>query len=62
MVTMPASVYPDGYRDPPWDGTAEGFRDVVIPARIAAMTEMLSRALPDGMRFEWVEPDGSPTP
>ena len=50
------TAYPDGYRDPEWDGTFAGFRDVVIPARVKAITGKLNADLepPDGMRFEWV--------
>lgn len=55
---MNESFYPPGYRDPEWDGTEAGFRDVVLPARIAALTEGINAAfagiLPDGMRFEFV--------
>ena len=54
---MSTSAYPDGYRDPPWDGTAEDFGEKVIPARTDALTESLNERfgdlLPDGVRFEW---------
>ena len=48
--------YPDGYHDPEWDGTEAQFRDIVIPARIQAITGKLNADLdlPDGLRFEWV--------
>jgi len=53
------SLYPEGYQDPPWDGTEAGFRDVVIPARTAAitqgLTEQFADVLPEGMRFEWTD-------
>jgi hypothetical protein len=52
---MSESLYPPGYRDPEWDGTEEGFREIVLPARIKAVTQELNRRcpLPDGMRLEW---------
>ena len=58
--------YPEDYCDPPYDGTVEGFRDVVIPARIEAIQRSLNEAfgdlLPEGCRFEWAfGPDGEPT-
>jgi hypothetical protein len=54
----PDSLYPPGYRDPDWDGTEEGFRNVVLPARVKALTEGINEryagVLPEGMRFEFV--------
>ena len=54
---MSDSLYPPGYRDPEYDGTEAGFRDVVLPARIAALEEGLNERykdqLPAGMRFRW---------
>jgi len=51
------SLYPDGYRDPEWDGSEEQFRDIVVPARIAAIEQGISErfagVLPEGVRFEW---------
>lgn len=29
--------YPADYHDPPWDGSEQQFRDIVIPARLAAL-------------------------
>ena len=53
----PVPSYPEGYADPPFDGTIDGFRDVVIPARLKAIEQSLSHALadllPDGQRLEW---------
>jgi hypothetical protein len=53
--------YPEGYRDPPFDGTEAGFRDVVLPARVEALERSLNEAfadlLPEGCRFEWVTDD-----
>jgi hypothetical protein len=54
---LPASGYPDGYRDPPWT-TPEDFASTVIPARAEALTEVLNASLPDwareaGLRLEW---------
>lgn len=54
--------YPEDYRDPDFDGTPEGFRDVVVPARLKAIERSLNEAfadlLPEGCRFEYapVEP------
>jgi hypothetical protein len=49
--------YPDGYADPPWDGTTAGFRDVVLPARTAAIRKSLNDHLAShgfaDLRFEW---------
>jgi hypothetical protein len=57
--------YPDGYQDPDWDGTVAGFRDVVLPARIAALGESLNSAfgdlLPGGCEFRWAR-DGEDEP
>lgn len=54
---LPAFGYPEDYRDPEYDGTPEGFRDVVLPARIEAVRRSLNEAfadlLPEGVRFEW---------
>jgi hypothetical protein len=50
------SLYPDGYRDPEWDGSEKEFREIVLPARVAAITQGLNDrfadVLPEGMRFE----------
>jgi hypothetical protein len=51
------SLYPEGYQDPEWDGSEAGFRDVVLPARKAALAETINGRLagmgfPD-MRWEW---------
>ena len=63
--------YPEDYRDPEYDGTVAGFRDVVLPARIKAIGRSLNDAfadlLPEGCRFEWAygddgEPDFSLPP
>lgn len=60
---MDADWYPPGYRDPAWDGTEAGFRDVVVPARVAALEQGINdrygHVLPAGVRFEWV-PDLTP--
>jgi hypothetical protein len=52
-----ATLYPDGYRDPEWDGSEKEFREIVLPARIAALTEGINGryadVLPEGWRFEW---------
>ena len=60
---LPASLYPPGYRDPEYDGTVAGFCDVVLNARIAALTEGINDhykdILPDGMQFEWVPLEGT---
>ena len=58
MPDEPADFgYPPGYRDPEYDGTERGFAEVVLPARIEALTESLNDRyaglLPDGCRFEW---------
>ena len=49
-------TYPEGYADPPSDGTVAGFRDVVLPARIRAIEQFLGDALadllPEGCRLE----------
>jgi hypothetical protein len=56
LTSGPNNGYPEDYRDPAYDGTLEGFRDVVIPARLEAVTRSLNEAfadlLPDGCRFE----------
>lgn len=53
------SLYPEGYTDPEWGGTEAGYRDVVLPARIAALTEGINEryadVLPEGMRFAWYD-------
>lgn len=53
--------YPEDYQDPPFDGTTAGFRDIVLPARIAALEQSLNDAfagiLPPGVRFEWTTED-----
>ena len=52
--------YPEGYRDPDWDGTEEDFASKVVPARMEAVAESLNdrlkNMLPDGVRFEWAAP------
>lgn len=55
-------AYPPGYADPPFDGTPDGFRDVVLPARIAAIEQTLSDLLPDGLhvRFDATSDDTHP--
>lgn len=57
-MNLPPSLYPPGYRDPEWDGTEAGFRDVVLPARVKALeqgiNEWFADVLPEGMRWEWV--------
>jgi len=54
--------YPEDYRDPEYDGTVAGFRDVVLPARVKALEKSINEAfadlLPEGCRFEWVSTDG----
>ena len=49
--------YPAGYADPPWDGTTAGFRDVVLPARTAALADSFTAHLAShgfaDLRFEW---------
>jgi hypothetical protein len=47
--------YPDGYRDPQWDGSAEQFAALELPARTAALEQSLNEAfpLPARMRWEW---------
>jgi hypothetical protein len=49
--------YPEGYRDPEYDGTPEGFAAVVLPARAAALlcslNETYAGTLPEGVTFEW---------
>lgn len=63
MTELPESLYPPGYRDPPWDGSAAQFRDRVLPARAAAIGRTLNgvTGLPDGLRLEFggvgVEPE-----
>ena len=56
LANNPAS-YPDGYADPPWDGTTAGFRDVVLPARTAAIADSFTAHLAShgfaDLRFEW---------
>ena len=50
--------YPEDYRDPEYDGTVAGFRDVVLPARVKALERSLNEAfadlLPEGAKWEWV--------
>jgi len=52
--------YPEDYRDPEYDGTPEGFRDVVVPARLKAIEQSLNDTfadlLPEGCRFEYGPP------
>jgi len=54
---LPASGYPGDYRDPDWDGTTAGFRDIMLPARVKALEQSLNEAfagpLPEGVKFEW---------
>lgn len=49
--------YPDGYRDPLWDGTVADYRDIVLPARMAAIRESLDTMLGDlgfpDLHWEW---------
>jgi hypothetical protein len=49
--------YPGDYRDPPWDGSMEQFRDVVIPARMNAIKRSFDQTLADmgfpALRWEW---------
>lgn len=57
-MTIPAAPgYPDGYRDPPWDGTEAGFAADVLPARIEAITQLLNEQIAaagyPALRFEW---------
>lgn len=47
------SCYPEGYRDPEYNGSLEEFRDKVIPARCEAISRVLSDLLPDGWLFAW---------
>ena len=60
---LPRSGYPDSYRDPPWDGTTDAFRNAVIPARVSALEQSFNDALagllPDGCRFEYMTEGGS---
>jgi hypothetical protein len=60
------TLYPDGYRDPEWDGTVEDFAAKVLPARAAAITQGLNErfadVLPEGCRFEWVSVPGPVPP
>ena len=62
LLSRPNGGYPGGYRDPPYDGTIEGFRDVVLPARIGALEQSLNEAfadlLPEGCRFEYGPAEG----
>ena len=57
LLARPNGGYPEGYRDPPYDGTLEGFRDAVIPARLKAVERSLNGAfgdlLPEGCRFTY---------
>ena len=52
--------YPDGYADPPYDGTVEGWREVVLPARQAAIKVTFDAMLADmgfpDMHWEWAAP------
>ena len=54
--------YPEDYRDPEYDGTVAGFRDVVLPARVKALEQSINETfadlLPEGCRFEWARDDG----
>lgn len=60
-MTIPAFGYPEGYRDPEWDGTAKDFGEKVLPARVAALERSLNEAfagiLPPGVKWEWVTED-----
>lgn len=53
-------TYPDGYQDPPYDGTAQGFGETVIPARADALLTMLNEHLAGhgyaDLRFEYAPP------
>ena len=53
MTGLPGSLYPEGYRDPPWDGSEAQFRDIVLPARTEAIGRTLNESLdlPEGVRF-----------
>jgi len=55
--------YPDGYRDPEWDGTPAQFRDIVMPARMEALKQSLDSELAalgfPQMRWEWEWDAGS---
>jgi hypothetical protein len=61
VTELPAFGYPDDYRDPEYDGTTAGFRDIVLPARRKALERSFNEAfaglLPEGCRFEWVSDD-----
>ena len=50
-------TYPEGYQDPPYDGTVKGFGEVVLPARRDALLAELNGHLDSHgiteMRFGW---------
>ena len=55
-VSLPPSLYPEGYRDPEWDGSEAQFREVVLPARSAAMLRTLNEHLQElmpGTEMRW---------
>lgn len=56
--------YPADHRDPEYDGTVAGFRDVVLPARVKALEKSINEAfadlLPEGCRFEWTADSDAP--
>jgi hypothetical protein len=62
-MTSPASDfgYPEGYRDPEWDGTLAQYRDIVLPARMDALKQSMDAVLADAgfpdLHFEWVTGD-----
>lgn len=55
---------PEDYRNPEWDGTTAGFRDIVLPARAKALEQSLNETfadlLPEGVRFEWTTKEETP--
>ena len=55
------SLYPEGYADPPYDGTVEGWREVVLPARMEAIRVTFDAMLADlgfpDMHWEWAAQD-----
>ena len=60
LRSLPNGGYPEGYRDPEYDGTMSGlawFNDVVLPARAKAVEQVINGAfadlLPDDCHFEW---------
>jgi hypothetical protein len=58
IANLGGTLYPDGYRDPEWDGSEAQFRDIVLPARLTAIAAEVNRrfadVLPEGARFKWV--------